>query len=632
MRLALPGNRRWLLVLICITIPALALAVLGLRSLVGERDAENARIAQTALLADTLINDRAIEGAAAPGGGALSFRLTSSGSLTFPQCRVYFTEVGAEPDEADAVAPLPPAVEMAEELLAAEALGDLARAREIAGRLTVNSRLSLWADFIVTRIESRRRPERVLEWIGAHSDSLDDALSPERTPVIIMAARLARAVDSTGANQAVVQRAFKDLRGGRWWLPFQARKLYDEELRAGLGDHGLIDPALTDLEVTERALRRTAPFPREGTARIFVKEFGSPMLLVVSGSGGGAWTGTALIGTALRSSLEKLLSPLQTASYPLALADRSGLLLWGSTDALRSGRSLSVGFVDGWRIHVGRAGSGMVRSQFLWIGFVIALLAMLAVGLTLSVRTARREMELARLQAEFTASVTHEFKSPISGIRLLVERLLAGRLSNSGTAREYYVAVDREAGRLERLVNRILESHRIQSGQNCYHFAPHHIDDIAQTAISNLQVQADAKRITLTLHTDDVRREMDVDGTAVQDCLENLLENAIKYSPPGGAVELTLEHGAEELRAVVRDSGGGIDAADLPHIFERYYRGRRESASVRGAGLGLSLVKAIVEGHGGLVEVNSAPGCGSEFCLHIPYRLEKANAAGADRG
>src|SRR5207247_609492 len=111
---------------------------------------------------------------------------------------------------------------------------------------------------------------------------------------------------------------------------------------------------------------------------------------------------------------------------------------------------------------------------------------------TMTARIVAREMDLARLQAEFSASVTHEFKSPITGIRLLIERIGGGRGLDAGKLREYCAAVRQETDHLEHLVNRLLETHRIQSGQKQYHMAPYAVTDIAEEAIARLRPQSDA--------------------------------------------------------------------------------------------------------------------------------------------
>jgi signal transduction histidine kinase len=259
------------------------------------------------------------------------------------------------------------------------------------------------------------------------------------------------------------------------------------------------------------------------------------------------------------------------------------------------------------------------------------LLSMIAFGLFSTARLVRREMELSRLQSEFAAGVTHEFKSPITGIQLLVERISRGHVLDPVNLRGYCDAILKEADHLHSLVNRLLETHRLQSGQKRYHFAPHSMTDIAESAIARLRLHAQAKRISVTLDTDDPAREIDLDRTAMADAIENLLENAIKYSRPDTAVNICIRHEGKMLKLSVRDQGIGIDKTDFAKIFGYFYRGRRgEVQAINGTGLGLALVKAAAEGHGGTVGVTSEVGEGSEFCMRLPIGQEESYVPRSD--
>ena len=261
----------------------------------------------------------------------------------------------------------------------------------------------------------------------------------------------------------------------------------------------------------------------------------------------------------------------------------------------------------------------------MWYACLALLLAILTFGLILTTRVVRREMELARLKSEFAVGVTHEFKSPITSIRLLLERITSGRQLTAASLLEYGETMQRETVRLERLVNRLLEMHSIQSGEKRYRIAPHRIGDLAAAVVTNLDTHARAKRITVKLDIDDPEYEIDVDRTALEDSLENLLENAIKYSLPETSVAITIRRQEREIGIFVRDEGIGIHPDDLAHIFEQFYRGRIGQAhSAAGTGLGLALVKAAVEGHGGTVRATSTPGQGSEFHISIPMRQEES--------
>jgi len=259
------------------------------------------------------------------------------------------------------------------------------------------------------------------------------------------------------------------------------------------------------------------------------------------------------------------------------------------------------------------------QRRLLWYGFICLLVIMLMAGLAMTVRVVRREVELARLQSEFVAAVTHEFKSPITSIRLLMERISGGRLRTPEAAGEYYAAVGRETDRLDRLVNRLLESQKIQAGQKRYRFEPASLRELAEAAVARLRPQAEAKSIAIRLEAGGELPEVLLDQAAMADALENLLDNAIKYSPSGTEVSVAVEAREQQVCVEVRDQGPGIDADDLPHIFDRFYRGRQNA---HGTGLGLALVKAAVEAHGGTVTVTSVPGGGSTFCLRLPIRGE----------
>jgi signal transduction histidine kinase len=280
--------------------------------------------------------------------------------------------------------------------------------------------------------------------------------------------------------------------------------------------------------------------------------------------------------------------------------------------------------VPGWELAFSAPADlgGFDPRGFLWYGFTVLVVMTLSIGVAVTVYVVRREAELSRLQSEFVAAVTHEFKSPITSIRLLMERLAAGRLRTPVAAGEYHDAINRETDRLERLVNRVLESQKIQSGEKRYTFVMGSLPELVESAIWRLRPQAEAKSIAIDLELAGEIPEIRMDKTAVADALDNLVDNAIRYSAAQARVVIRIEKRDRYLCVEVQDQGIGIDKEDLPRIFDRFYRGRRgDRHNVHGTGLGLALVKAAAEGHGGRVEVTSAPGQGSSFCLRLP--LEK---------
>jgi two-component system phosphate regulon sensor histidine kinase PhoR len=264
----------------------------------------------------------------------------------------------------------------------------------------------------------------------------------------------------------------------------------------------------------------------------------------------------------------------------------------------------------------------------LWYGFILLLVMMLTIGLAMTARVVRREVELGRMQNEFIAAVSHEFKSPITSIRLLMERITSGRLHSATAMGEYHAAINRETDRLERLVNRLLEAQQIQAGRRQYSFAPTSLRTIIEAAAEQLHQQAEAKSVRLETEVDDGIPELPLDKLALTDALENLLDNAIKYSPAGTRVTVTAQAVDHTVRVEVCDEGIGIEPGDLPRIFDRFYRARHgDQHNVKGTGLGLALVKAAIEAHGGKVEVASRPGEGSRFSLQFPIKEAAHNGA-----
>jgi two-component system, OmpR family, phosphate regulon sensor histidine kinase PhoR len=200
-----------------------------------------------------------------------------------------------------------------------------------------------------------------------------------------------------------------------------------------------------------------------------------------------------------------------------------------------------------------------------------------------------------------------------------MERMTTGKVRDSQTVSDYYAAIDRESERLERLVNRLLEWQQIQAGRRRYSFNPASLNAIAATAIKEMSPQAEAKRITFETGFQESMVKVNLDDAAITDAIENLIDNAIKYSASGTRIAVSCTSTDHQAYVEVRDYGVGIADDELPHIFDRFYRGRRgDMSDVHGTGLGLALVKATVEAHGGEVEVTSEPGVGSCFRLRLP--------------
>lgn len=231
--------------------------------------------------------------------------------------------------------------------------------------------------------------------------------------------------------------------------------------------------------------------------------------------------------------------------------------------------------------------------------------------------TARIE-EIEQLKNELVSTVSHELKTPLAAIKAYTATLRQNPSLYESHRDEFLAVVEQQADRLSRLVDDMLLVTRVESGQMLRRRIHVPLETIVDAALREL-------------HHDPVRHPLERqyrsdlllsgDPERLRDIARNLLENAFKYSPDGGAVEIIGETGGDQTVVTIRDHGVGITATDLPYVFDRFYRVESENtASVGGSGLGLYIVHALVRAHGGTIDVRSEPGSGSAFTLRFPAR------------
>ena len=252
------------------------------------------------------------------------------------------------------------------------------------------------------------------------------------------------------------------------------------------------------------------------------------------------------------------------------------------------------------------------QRRTIYLSMLLLVFLLLVSGTYITARTVRREVEIARLKSEFVSTVSHEFRSPLTAICQLSEMLQRGRVADESKRIQYYELISRESDRLSRLVENLLDFSRMESGRKQYHFEPLDTAEWLRDIASRFR----ARNISAS-----VPEELPVilaDRSALTSAVDNLLDNAIKYSPPGSPVVLEAEVTPSELAIRVRDRGYGIAERDRGRIFDKFYRGSGEiSRQVKGAGVGLSLVRQIVDAHGGIVDFDSTVGEGSVFYIRL---------------
>lgn len=242
-------------------------------------------------------------------------------------------------------------------------------------------------------------------------------------------------------------------------------------------------------------------------------------------------------------------------------------------------------------------------------------------GVVTIMRDVTKEKEIAEMKSDFVSSVSHELRTPLSSIKAYIEMLIDGEAQDEQTQAEFYNIIQSETNRLSRLIDNILNISRIESGMVKIQREFIALPSLVREAVDILQPQARAKRIELNEEPCPLYFQVFADRDMILQALLNLIGNAIKYTPEGGQVDVScaVDEHAKLASASVRDSGVGISEDDLPHLFEKFYRVQNHKKMAKGTGLGLNLVKHVVETvHGGTVHVKSEPGSGSVFTFDLP--------------
>jgi two-component system, OmpR family, phosphate regulon sensor histidine kinase PhoR len=228
---------------------------------------------------------------------------------------------------------------------------------------------------------------------------------------------------------------------------------------------------------------------------------------------------------------------------------------------------------------------------------------------------------LERVRQDFVANVSHEFKTPLTAIQGFAETLLGGALDDPTNNRRFLDIIRNHAIRLARLTNDLLKLARIEAGKLEVEFFPVGLMELIEGCAETTLLKASRKQITLEIEVPPGLPPVQGDASLLRDLLQNLLDNAIQYTPAGGHIRVTAEAKGREAVITVSDTGIGIPTSDRERIFERFYRvDAARSREAGGTGLGLSIAKHIVEAHNGRLWVDSVIGEGSKFSFSIPLR------------
>lgn len=451
-------------------------------------------------------------------------------------------------------------------------------------------------------------------WARLRSAELADAAAPARSAAMRWAIR-------------------EELALGRWRLSASLAGAVAAELERGLSGAADDPPGRARVRAADAWTERGRAFWRDAwpgmaaDARAaqgtpgFVRVEGARATLVVPAAGGGAWISPRGVGWESRwDAFLAETSARRGATVRRARPDESGLAV-REVAGVRPARRIVV------EVPPPSAQREALRRRMRILGGLSALaLVALAGGLWATVAALRRRAEANAMQADFVANVSHELRTPLASIAYIADRLSAGRVRSAEEAGELHGMLREETSRLTGLIDEVLDFSKSLAGGGALSLVPRDLGEVSREAVRRFEGKARARGFEIRFEPPDGPRPARVDAPAATQAILNLLDNAVKYSGDARVVRLAVPRRAGFAGVSVRDEGVGIAASEQARIFDKFYRVERPMAraSEGGVGLGLALVRNIMDAHGGRVEVSSAPGRGSTFTLWFPIAEENA--------
>ena len=302
-------------------------------------------------------------------------------------------------------------------------------------------------------------------------------------------------------------------------------------------------------------------------------------------------------------------------------------IIFGDADATQGSPAITDFFPENfppWRLELYQNGGGesgffLYKNIFFWT--ILALLFILFFGSGLIIRTIIREVNLLNLKSEFIASVSHEFKTPLTSMGAIIERFLDEEVKDPDKAQEYYKILSHDSERLKRLVKNVLDFTKIEERKREYKLASTNIVELVRREVESFEKENKSDGVKVGIEINDDIPPVLADEEAMSQALRNILDNAAKFSGQEKKINVQIVRKGNSVDIAVRDRGIGIPDNEQKRIFEKFYRGKQASSvSPTGTGLGLTLVKHIMDAHRGNIIVRSQPGKGSCVSLILPIR------------
>jgi signal transduction histidine kinase len=273
-----------------------------------------------------------------------------------------------------------------------------------------------------------------------------------------------------------------------------------------------------------------------------------------------------------------------------------------------------------WAARVSAAGdpslAAAVRgsTQTFWLISFAAIAAML--GLLLTMAAIRAGAQLAAMKSEFVSSVTHELKTPLALIQLVGETLAKGRYRSPETIRDYAGLLSQEAQRLARLIDNLLAYASMSDVKQAYSFEELSVTDLVERALESFDGRLVATGVEVKVDVPADLPRVRADSQTMLQVLDNIIDNALKYSPGGGPIAIRGYVADQRVHVAITDRGVGIPKAEITKVFQKFYRANGALAS--GSGLGLAIARRVMEDHGGAIAIDSVEGRGTTVDLSLP--------------
>ncbi|MGZ9221772.1 MAG: sensor histidine kinase [Anaerolineales bacterium] len=231
----------------------------------------------------------------------------------------------------------------------------------------------------------------------------------------------------------------------------------------------------------------------------------------------------------------------------------------------------------------------------------------------------QKQRELEGLRRDLIAWVSHDLQTPLTSMRAILEALSDGIVDEPETVKRYLNTAQRDVQSLSALIDDLFQMAQLDAGGFPLHRTPASLNDLVSDTLESFTELAKQQNITLEGQVESDVDPVFMDTQAIGRVLNNLISNALRHTPPEGRVSVWVRRMGPRVEVTVSDTGGGIRAEDIPHIFERFYRGEKSrNRGTGGAGLGLAIARGIVRAHGGEIRVESKVGKGTQFTFHIP--------------